>query len=235
MKAGLIAMAALFLASSAEAQPSAPAEQPAQQQVDVLRNKGIVASTPGADGVLEVHDDGTIKHLQSGLVCPASFPNVRLFGTRVYPSAEKGADIGCDYIRADPSGRASAKLTLFATKAPPGVTLDAAFQAYQREVTQVWRNLRAVGPAMLVQDATGKFPEFRSEEYLVTMNGSDGTSDLVVTIDAGWIIEIRATYAGRPNEIGLAADEGVKNATLEVGDRVMANAAFVAAIATVGK
>lgn len=237
MKAGWIAIAGLFLATSARSQiPVTPLPLPAEQRAAALKhNQEILANTAGADGVFTVQDDGAIMHLQSGLVCPASFPNVALFHLLIYQSGEKGSDVGCDYIRPDDLGGAYAKLTIFATKAAPETTLDSAFAGYQREVAQVFKGAQPIGPAIRIEDKTGKMPEYRSEEYLIKLNERDNTSDLIVTVSAGWVIEIRATYAGKPDEIHLEKGQSAKDAAVAIGDRVMASTAYIGAVHSVGK
>jgi hypothetical protein len=234
MNTGWVLLAAGVLAMPALGQVPAAAP-PSADQVTATRthNQEIVARVPEAADVFVVGDDGTIKHLQSGLVCPSSFPSAEFYHALVFPSAEKGGDVGCDYRRADERGGAYAKLSIFATKAGADTTLDSAFAGYQREVAKTDANVRTLGPAL---KSKSQMPtDFRSEEYLVTMNQRDYTSDLIVAIKAGWVIEIRATYVGKPNEIEITKEGGPNAATVALGDRVAPFTAFFAAIGTVGK
>src|SRR5215469_11013721 len=66
----------------------------------IARNAEIVKNTKGTDGVFVVRDDGTIRHVQSGLVCPAKFPNVAFWHAELFDSPlGPGMDVGCDYGR----------------------------------------------------------------------------------------------------------------------------------------
>jgi hypothetical protein len=80
-----------------------------------------------------------------------------------------------------------------------------------------------------------QFPQFRSEEYLVGLNNRDYTSQLIVAITAGWVIEVRATFEGLPNEIKVAKDAPEEDALNAVRDRTTAPNAFTQALGTVGK
>jgi len=60
----------------------------------------ILAKTPAANGVFVSTDKGGARHIQSGMVCLLSFPNLKLWHLQIYDSA-KGwvTDVGCDYGR----------------------------------------------------------------------------------------------------------------------------------------
>ncbi|HEX4303581.1 MAG TPA: hypothetical protein VHZ78_12370 [Rhizomicrobium sp.] len=200
------------------------------------KNREMIAGTPQAAGVFVVQDDGAIRHVQSGLICPARYPNVTFYDVQVYPSdAGLGTDVGCDYRRADDKGGAWSKLTIFVTKAAPDTTADSAFERYQKELMQATPDAAPLGPAF-ANDPNGKHPDSplakaRSEEYRVTLNGAVYTSLLIVTVKAGWTIEIRATYIGSPTAINSARE----GAQLEIGDRIVGVRAFVDALGTVGQ
>src|SRR5215831_17710884 len=117
----LIAITARALAESSSA-------------VVATRNSEIVAQAPLAKDVFVVEVDGAIRHLQSGMSCAASFPNVSLADVQIFPSSAIGLDVGCDYARVGVDGNAVSKLTVFAVKAPEGATLDSVFAGYRREV-----------------------------------------------------------------------------------------------------
>lgn len=238
MKTLSAVFAALVLASSAQGQEAPPPPPPSPEEIAAIRahNQEIVARNPNADGIFAVQDDGTIKHLQSGLLCPASFPNVRFFHAMVFPAPGKGHDVGCDYGRANERGGANAKLTIFAVKAAEGTTLDAAFAGYQREVVQSYQNVRAQGPVLTVTENESQTPlDFRSEGYLVTLNQRDYSSELIVAISAGWIIEVRSTYVGKSREILFNEGDGPDVLAATLGDRVMSATALFSALGTVGK
>ncbi len=202
------------------------------------QNRQIVAATPDAEGVFAVQDDGAIRHLQSGLVCPAKYPNLSFYHALVYASpAGRGTDVGCDYRRADALGGAWSKLTIFAVKAAPGTTLDQAYERYRGELTQAMPDAQPQGEAIRIENKGGapsSFPDIRSQEYLIVMNDQRYTSELVVAIVGGWIIEIRATFVGLPNTLG-GTREGSGDDVLaaEGGDRFMSTKALVDAVSTI--
>jgi hypothetical protein len=166
------------------------------------RNQSILSHTPGADGIFVIQEQGDIQHLQSSLVCPAAFPNVAFWHAQIYSSPlGKGADVGCDYGRVDNAGHVLSKLTIFAVRAKDGTTLDQAFARYQQEVQDSTRNAEYLGPALRVDKDSAKGSEpfiptdFRSAEYNLTLNGVRYRSQLLVALQYGWIIEVRATYS----------------------------------------
>ncbi len=224
LPATLLLALALTAPAQAEDKPS-PAEA-AKLRAD---NLAIAAADKDTDGVFRVQDDGTIKHAQSGIVCPAGYPNVSLYHLFVYDGG-KGLDVGCDYRRADDKGGANAKLTIFAVKEGGGMTLDSAFAQFRNEVVQTSADLRPQGPALTVRDEGGStFPPFRSEEFLIRLNDRDYTSDLIVAESRGWIVEIRATFTGLPSVVAGAAEA---DAADSVADRVMTSSALLQALGT---
>ncbi|MBA2588845.1 MAG: hypothetical protein H0U98_09505 [Alphaproteobacteria bacterium] len=237
MKAACLLLMTAVLTSTAMRADAGEIRPPSPEQAAAtkLHNQNIVAQAPGADGVFAVRDDGTIKHMQSGLICPSGFPSVDFSQAMVFPSNVKGMDVGCDYRRPGKLGGADAKLSIFATKAAEGMTLETAFANYKQEIMQVQHNVRPLGPALKVHDMGSTPPDFLSEEYLVTLNDQDYTSDLIVAISGGWVVEVRATYIGQPNEIKIDKDADVSAAGAGLGDRTMSALAFIMATKTIGK
>lgn len=233
MRTRFLFLAGLLAASAAWADPTPPTpEKLAALHAHSLR---ILARAKNTEGVFEVQEDGQIKHLQSGLICPAEYPNAELFSLLVFPSpAGTGLDVGCDYRRPDGLGGASAKFTVYATKAGPGITLDTAFDGYRKEVAQVNKDVRVRGPALSGTPLVN-FPEFRSEEYLVTWNNRDYTSQLIVAIVSGWVIEIRTTFEGPPTTVKLTPSTPAASASVMVLDRIMAETIFRQTVDMVGK
>lgn len=200
-------------------------------------NQQIVSAASGSDGVFAVQDDGRVRHVQSGLVCPASYPNVEFYAVLVYPSkGAPGLDVGCDYRRADTQGGADAKLTIFATQMPAGATVDQAFTGYRAELMQTWPAAVSQGEAFHI-DSTQSRPPFdiRSEEFVMPFNNRQYTTQLIVAVSHGWTIEIRSTFTGLPNEVKLEKDSGPDAAALGAGDRIMGIKAMFDAYGTVGQ
>jgi hypothetical protein len=226
----------------APAAPQATTENPiwTPDAATIAQVRDIVAKTQGADGVFVVQDDGKIRHVQSGLICRAKYPNVSFWHAFVYPSnAGQGTDVGCDYGRNDSDGKAVSKLSIFATRAAEGMTLDQAFARYRNEVVQVTPNAISHGEAIVAEDKNpakpSTFPEFRSEEFGLVLDGRPYTSQLLVLILDGWVIEIRSTFEGEANNIVVTKEGGVAAAVLAGGDRMMLPHALLDAIETVGK
>src|SRR5208282_3014342 len=129
-------------------------------------NAQVVAQTPGAATVFAVQENGDVVHIQSGLRCPAAFKNVAFWRVEIFPSAETGGDVGCDYGRSAGDGHAVSKLTIFATRSD-GASLDAAFAAHEAQIAQI-EDARYRGPALVVDTKNGTaspLGDFRSAEY----------------------------------------------------------------------
>lgn len=152
----------------------------------------ILAKTPEAEGIFVAMDGGAARHVQSGLICPLSFPNVNLWHLTAF--ATDGTDVGCDYGRNGSDDTWRSKLSIYAVKAQPDDTVETAFARYQAEVKDAWPDATARGPAIRFEgDVSAEMKAVRSEEYEITFNGKRCVSDLIVALKAGWIIEIRGT------------------------------------------
>jgi hypothetical protein len=203
-----------------------------------VHNQDIVSRASGIDGVFVLQDDGTIKHLQSGMICPGYFQNVQLWHLEVFKSdAGAGADVGCDYGRNDAGGHWVSKLTIFATRAPDGTTLDQAFARYRAEILQAAPDAQSRGEAL--HDDTkpqdrGTLSDYRSEEFVTQRDGRTCTDDLYVVVHGGWMMEIRSTYIGLPNQIDLEPGDPPDTAVLMTGDRIMGPSALLAVSGTIG-
>jgi len=203
-----------------------------------IRNADIVAKTPGADGVFGVEDNGDIRHVQSGLRCPAAFPTVAFSHAEIFSPPGLGTDMGCDYAREDAQGHAVTKLTIFATKVGDA-SIDQVFASDRAGLEKASPGAKYKGPALTVgQGAAGKsapspFGEFRSAEYAEVRGGAHYLSDLIVAVRAGWALEIRATF---PTDVaaGATKEQLAKAMAMVNGDNTVAVIAFGAAITSVG-
>jgi hypothetical protein len=195
----------------------------------------VVGNTKGADGVFVVLDNGDIRHVQSGLVCPAKFPNVDFWHAEVFDSSGQGTDVGCDYGRQGPAGHWVSKLTIYATRAPDGLTLDQAFAQDRGEFMQVSPNAVSQGDAVKVQGSTSPLPEIRSEEFVSMRGDGEYTDDVLVAMQSGWILEIRTTFLGKPNTVEMANGATVEDAVNAIADRAMTAEAFAHVAQTIGK
>ena len=186
----------------------------------------ILARTPEANGLFAADDKGAARHLASGLVCPLVFPNVNLWHLEVF--APDGSDVGCDYGRNGATGRATTKVTIFVTKAQPGATVDRVFTDYQTGIKMKYPDAQATGPAIRFQgDPPDGMKDIRSEEYSLVFDGHKAVSDLVVTIQAGWVIEIRSTTMTEVTDANAAG--------MAAGDMALPFLTLTQAVATVGK
>ena len=168
----------------------------------------ILDQTKNASGVFVATDTGDLRHVQSGMVCPISFPNLHLWALAVF--VPDGSDIGCDYGRNGKGNVTLSKLSLYATRAAPGDTVDTAFARYQSEVHQVSPSARVTGPAVtFTGSTTDDLKNVRSEEYDIVFNGRHFQSDLIVVIKNGWVIEVRGTSPtqGTADEAAAAAGD----------------------------
>ena len=144
----------------------------------------LLTRTPEAAGVFEAQPDGAARHVQSGLLCPAKFPNVELWHLEVFPSSlGKGADVGCDYGRNGPDGLFVSKLTIFVTRMTPEETLDSDFAQRQAEVTSAMPGAIEKGPAVQIAPASGSDTQaladsMKSAEYSVTLDGRSYLTDV---------------------------------------------------------
>ena len=195
-RTNVVASALIFATLSVSAVPADEAKPAESQQ----RAEKILAQTSGAEGIFATTEDWSLKHVQSGLVCPLTFPNASL--VRLYIYAPDGTDVGCDYAR-PATGKAVSKLTVFAVRTLEGETLDSIFAKYKGEVEGSMPSAKSRGPAIHFDGNNAKTKEMasivRSEEYEVSMGGSNHISDLIVALVGDWAIEIRATFSATAN------------------------------------
>ena len=181
----------------------------------VAHSKLIVAQTAGSSGIFVVQDDGSVRHRQSGLVCPADFQNVHFVQILIF--VPDGTDIGCDYARVIADGSAVSKLTIFSTKAPDGATLDSVFAHYKDEIVRAHPGVTEEKPTSLsITDSAGKQrTDYQTAGYSITLGGKHFHSELIIGLFKGWMLEVRATY---PNSVVQVDTNTTKD---EMRDQVM--------------
>lgn len=208
----------------------------ADEKAAVMRHgQEIVAKTPGAEGVFIAREDG-VKHLQSGLICPP-FPNVILSQTNVFPSAHKGDAVSCDYSRTGKNGVVDSTLSIGVTKADPGTTVESAFAEYQRALTESFQSIAPVEGGVDIPPST-RNGGMHAAKFLGMRDGRETTAELRVAIGLGWIVQIRAIYAGKPGKPGIVVVEPGQDPqdALPAGiDRQMSDAAMWIATHTIGQ
>lgn len=209
--------------------PAVAAEDPAALRA---QNSAILAATPQAEGAFAVQDDGAVRHLASGLICPAKYPNVDFYKAFVFRA--DGTDAGCDYGRFDDKGGIWAKLTIFMVRFAAPTTIDQAFAHYRAELLRALPDAKSQGEALRLgaNGASSPLPPIRSEEFLIQLNEQIYTTQLYVAQTKRWVIEVRTTFVGPPNVVD-AAREGPDSAARETGDRLMGSNALFVALGTV--
>lgn len=200
MRALTLALTVIASGGSALAQPSLSVAK---------HNSELMEQVSAANGVFAVGSDGAIRHIQSGMLCPADLQNVHFAAPLIYATSPVGLDVGCDYGRGSFGRGFVSKLTIFAVKAPEGMTLDSAFEKYEQEVASTYPGATKTPAALQIGDGAGNTStNYRAIGYSITLNDKVAHSELIVGIFSGWILEVRATY---PNSI-IQAD---KNTTRE--------------------
>jgi hypothetical protein len=175
---------------------------------DVGGGAAILARTPEADGIFAVQPDGSLRHLQSGLICRVKYPDVSLVRLEVFKSnLGPGADVGCDYARPAAGGGDEAELTVFATKMTAGETLDSVYSQRLAEVRS--REGKSEARPAVSFEGGGERSAVRSAEFDLMIGGRAYLSDVIVSVKAGWSIEVRATY---PKDVVLRGDRGPEEA-----------------------
>jgi hypothetical protein len=159
----------------------------------------LMTNALNTNGVFEPLNDGSFRHLQSGLICPAKLPSANLWQLMVFSDEEnKGADVGCSYGRArrGTSGKnPESKTTLFARRSEPGMNLDEAFKTGADEYHRAFPSARLLGEALQLKgENVASLPQVRSEEYEVLHGQRKFVDQILVSLIDGWIITIRATY-----------------------------------------
>lgn len=185
------------------------------------QNEKIVAQTPDTGGVFVVQDDGSIRHVPSGTICPANFQNVHFAHADIFSSvAGAGTDVGCDYARNNPAGSAVSKLTIFITKAPDGMTLDAAFARYNREIQAAYPGAVPMPQSLRIGDKkTGQYAtDYRAAGYTVSIDGQNYHSELIVGLWNGWMLEVRATYAHSIIIVKDSSETSINDAKIQLFD-----------------
>jgi hypothetical protein len=221
MKAVFTLLSLMLCASPALADARDPT--PEENAALKAHSAGVVAHEPGADGVFAVQDDGSLKHVQSGMVCAPRYANMELQRVEVLSAADaKGGNAGCDYGRGG-----AATLSVLAVKQPDGLTLDKAFADERAKIVGAYPDAATAGPALEIKlgdsdkDTYGPFSEFRSEEFVRTDNGQTRTEDLIVMIHKGWILEIRKSFQGKPKEVAFDEKSDRKELNNAMLDRTM--------------
>jgi len=145
-------------------------------------------------------NDGAIRHVQSGFVCPLTLTNADLIHLDAYPSKRGlGTDVSCDYA-AGTGGDIETKLTVFVVKIDPKEPLESVFGRYRSEVLQTYPNAEFLGTGLRTKNQKGQIqtldaPDLvRSVEYRIEWEGQPCVTGLAVSKSEEWALEIRLTY-----------------------------------------
>ncbi|HEY3812087.1 MAG TPA: hypothetical protein VGL66_02595 [Caulobacteraceae bacterium] len=130
------------------------------------------------------------RHLQSGLVCPASLEGYQRTDASIFDNY--GLDVGCNY-----SGHGRG-VTLYLTRRA-GSGIDAAMTEAKRELAQ----LGADRHPQLISDKT---VSANGLNWMVSLYGEDGGAHSSIWIAdlGGWTLEFRATYPAADEDATVA-------------------------------
>jgi hypothetical protein len=177
----------LIFAAAAEAATSA--EQELAERV--------FKATPATAGIWVLDGDAAaIRHVQSGLSCPAAYTKagIGLWHLSNNPSPNgPGMDVGCDYGLLGQDGRVEIMLSVDIEKAGPGETLEAAFQHARADLMEYLGDARSKGAFRMPKEASNSVKE-RSELFEAVVNKIPTRASMTVSLVKGWILEVHATY-----------------------------------------
>ncbi len=207
--AGLLA--AVLLAACA--QPQADAGKPAAAVAAPAAGPFLVAPSDG--DVFEARGDGSVRHRQSGAVCPAAVGGLRLAHLAIYPmAASRGGDVSCGY-----GGFPKGAITLYLVK-PGDYRPPLSFRQYAGEARAEVRLAHPEATPLPPPDprhAPG--PDGRDhtpsiDAWRLPVDGQSYLSLLYLDDVAPWIVMVRATGDA---DIGAAADEAWRAALAGIG------------------
>lgn len=200
----LISLGLVFLASATTALADAPAAP-----------KPEAAPAPPI-GIWRQNNAGEFEHIQSGLICPATFTDHR---RRQVESFDKsGLDVGCDY-----SGPSSG-VTYYLTRGSTGRTQEALAEA-KREFLEA----SAARHPLLASEARSQGGGL---DWTIVLYGEDGgLADGIWMADVGeWILEYRVTYHAADQAKVESELKGLTSTILgDIGPRLQACAKAPAA------
>jgi hypothetical protein len=197
----LLFAAAIFLTGLAAPLPAfaAPYDPVAKMRAD-----NLLATTENAKNVWQVQPDGGLRHWQSGLMCPASFPGLTLTKIIVRSPPERlGADVGCEYTRGSGlvfGGGLQADMTIYLTKMTTPTTLQAVFNQFETELhSGIFKDAKFAMPQVLTPQINGQpAPPNVAEKGFIDLNGTHFRTELIVGVVNGWVMQIRATFPANP-------------------------------------
>ena len=171
----------LWLAAGAALADTPPNASAASAQTTAAQTPPLSIWVPEKDGY---------RHLQSGLVCPASLLGYRRTETSFFD--DYGLDVGCNYAG---HGRG---VTLYLTRRA-GSGIDAAMAEAKRELLQF-------GADKHPQTLGNKTSTANGLNWMVALYGEDGGAHSGIWIADldGWTLEFRATYPAADEEATIA-------------------------------
>ena len=188
MKRGLpvlaVALLILFL-SDAAATDAPPAPDPVAQS----KSQALVDRTPNGASVFRIGPDGTVIHIQSGMMCAPGQPLMALDRLVIESGVALGDDVACDYV--GPSG----KTTVFATRRGSR-TLEAYAADTFAAIRRIHPDARPIGGQMWLGYPGISQPIGMS--FAITQNASASITSAWIAQEGNWLILVRATYPAEP-------------------------------------
>lgn len=119
--------------------------------------------------------------------------------------------------------------------------MSGAFADYRAAVMSIAPDAASQGPALEIKagdsdrNTIGPFGDFRSEEFTRETGGVTWTETPVVLIRKGWVLEIRGTFRGRPNDLVVGEDAGPDELDKAMGGRLVLIRAMLQSCSTLGQ
>jgi hypothetical protein len=180
---GLTIAIALLVASPAAAQTAAPDER-AQA---FIQEQGVGDLFAPVEG-----EAFMVRHTASGLTCRFTGDEQRRTLT-IFGGLPRGEDVGC---LAEQPGRYT---TLYATRYSPAITVQQALADGVGGIRGRWPDARPLQPMLTMTQE--EFP-YLMQHFLVTLNGQQHITTVMVAEQNGWIFKLRYTEAA-PDEDAL--------------------------------
>jgi hypothetical protein len=184
LRTTLAALAALAFTAAAQAADPPPSPE------EIAKERAVADRIIQKNGVGDLFDNATdgavptIRHKASGLTC--GFDDEKSASVHVYPNAVRGDDVSCGSYVVDFT------VTLYATRAPAGMTLDQATAVVGQAIHTAYPDAKPYrGQAATMTEQGG--PETHTGRFILHLNGKEVWSFVAVSVVKGWIVEERVT------------------------------------------
>lgn len=137
------------------------------------------------DDIWDVDAGGNFTHIQSGLICPATWSGMHRTAETIYD--RQGQDVGCNFVSAD-----GAVVTFYAYRSNMSVTDEV-----EDIMDQIVKARNPVHEDSSIPTMSNQDNAFAFEAAAITFAAADGTplkSGLALMDSAGWRVKARVTY-----------------------------------------